>query len=222
MQLVRDEDQPATVVGELAQRGEQIVDLGRGQHRGRLVEHEHLGVAVQRLEDLGALALADGELPDVRVRIDLQAVPLGHLGEALLDRVHVGEAHPAAQPSATFSATVSVGTSMKCWWIMPMPWRIASVGDVIVTSWPLRKMVPSSGWYNPYRIFIRVLLPAPFSPEEGVHLTRQHRQVDAVVGDDAGEPLGDAAHLQHRCHRRFTRCGCCRVGLHHVLLFTIE
>ncbi len=47
---------------------------------------------------------------------------------------------------------------------MPMPCPIASAGVEKVISEPLTLMVPSSGFCTPYRIFISVDLPAPFSP----------------------------------------------------------
>ena len=53
---------------------------------------------------------------------------------------------------------------MKCWKTIPMPWAIASAGVAKETSEPLTLMVPSSGFCTPYRIFISVDLPAPFSP----------------------------------------------------------
>ena len=53
---------------------------------------------------------------------------------------------------------------MKCWWTIPMPWSNASFGERKRTSDPLIRMRPSSGWYSPIRMFISVVLPAPFSP----------------------------------------------------------
>ena len=53
---------------------------------------------------------------------------------------------------------------MKCWNTMPMPSAMASVGEPNETSLPLTVSVPSSGFCTPYRIFISVDLPAPFSP----------------------------------------------------------
>ncbi len=47
---------------------------------------------------------------------------------------------------------------------MPMPSLIASAGELIVAGTPSTSMVPSSGFWTPYRIFISVDLPAPFSP----------------------------------------------------------
>ena len=44
---------------QLAQHAEQLLRLLRRQHRGRLVEDQHLRVAVERLQDLDALLLAD-------------------------------------------------------------------------------------------------------------------------------------------------------------------
>ena len=55
----------------------------------------------------------------------------------------------SASPSATFSATLSVGTSMKCWWIMASPTRIASLGRVMFAGSPARSTCPSSWLYSP-------------------------------------------------------------------------
>ncbi len=67
-------------------------------------------------------------------------------------------------PSTTFSSTVRLSASMKCWKTMPTPAAIASAGDPRVTASPLISIVPESGRWTPYRIFMRVDLPAPFSP----------------------------------------------------------
>src|SRR4051812_6073342 len=45
-----------------------------------------------------------------------------------------------------------------------MPRCSASEGEEIRTSSPAMRIVPESGWYIPDRMFINVVLPAPFSP----------------------------------------------------------
>ena len=67
-------------------------------------------------------------------------------------------------PSTTFSATVSVGTSMKCWCTIPTPAAIAARVSHPVTSRPCTCTVPASGACPPASTRISVLLPAPFSP----------------------------------------------------------
>ena len=52
-------------------------------------------------------------------------------------------------PSTTFSRTVRLSASMKCWNTMPMPALIASVGLRRVSVWPFTAMVPSSGCCTP-------------------------------------------------------------------------
>ena len=74
------------------------------------------------------------------------------------------EKSPDSMPSVTFSATVKTGTSMKCWCTMPMPASIASFGEPNFAGLPLIRISPSSGWVSPYRTFISVVFPAPFSP----------------------------------------------------------
>ncbi len=67
-------------------------------------------------------------------------------------------------PKITFSAIVKGGINIKCWWTIPIPKLIATLGLDILTSFPLIKIWPSSAWYNPYKMLIKVVLPAPFSP----------------------------------------------------------
>jgi hypothetical protein len=57
-----------------AQRGEQLVDLLGDQHGGGLVEDQDVGAPVEHLEDLAALLLADAEVGDERVGVDLEPV----------------------------------------------------------------------------------------------------------------------------------------------------
>src|SRR5262249_17196524 len=69
--------------------------LLRRQHRRRLVEDQDARILVQRLEDLDALLLAEGELPDARPRIDREAVTPGEIRYASLDRSRVQKECPA-------------------------------------------------------------------------------------------------------------------------------
>ena len=48
-------------------------------------------------------------------------------------------------PSATFSATVKTGTSMKCWCTMPIPAAMASPGPLNLTGSPSISTLPDVG-----------------------------------------------------------------------------
>ena len=78
-QLVGDEDDGRAARLQLREDAHELARLLRGQHRRRLVEHEHPRAAVQRAEDLDALLLPDGDVLDAGVRVDLQPVALGEL-----------------------------------------------------------------------------------------------------------------------------------------------
>ena len=54
-----------------------------------------------------------------------------------------------SRPSMMFSATVNTGTSMKCWWTMPIPCLIASLGEVMRTFSPSITISPESGCSSP-------------------------------------------------------------------------
>ena len=84
------------------------VSCGR-QHRGGLVEDQHLGVAGERLDDLDALLHADGEVLDDGVGLTWKPKRWRSL-DALAGGVEVEPAKPvASSPSMTFSATVKTG-----------------------------------------------------------------------------------------------------------------
>ena len=71
---------------------------------------------------------------------------------------------PSRVPSATFSATVRLGTSVKCWWTMPMPAATASRALRHRLRSPSTRTSPASGRSAPHSTRISVVLPAPFSP----------------------------------------------------------
>ena len=77
LQLVRDEDDRKSARRQAPQHGEQALDLAGRQHRGRLVEDEDAGAAIEHLQDLDALLLADREAVDAPVGVDREPA-LGH------------------------------------------------------------------------------------------------------------------------------------------------
>ena len=165
-ELVGDEDDRRALLLELAHDAHELVDLLRGQHRRRFVENQHLRVVGERLEDLDPLLDADGEILDEGIGVDGQVVATGQLtyqrgGGGTVEHAH---ARVCSRPSMTFSATVNTGTSMKCWWTIPIPAAMASPGVLNVTGSSSSTISPSDGSRSPYSMFISVDLPAPFSP----------------------------------------------------------
>ena len=86
VQLVRDEDDRHPVGLEVAEDLEQLERLLRREHGGRLVEDQDVGLAVERLQDLDPLLLADRDVGDQRVGVDLELELRGELADALVRR----------------------------------------------------------------------------------------------------------------------------------------
>ena len=80
---MRDEDDGEALALELGQRGEQLLDLLRHEHRGGLVEDDRARSAEQDLDDLDALAVADADVLDEGVRVDGEAVVAADLLDLL-------------------------------------------------------------------------------------------------------------------------------------------
>ena len=72
VELVRDEDDRLALGLEVAEDPEELERLLRRQYGRRLVEDEDVRVPVEGLEDLDALLLADGDVGDQRIRVDLE------------------------------------------------------------------------------------------------------------------------------------------------------
>ena len=83
VELVRDEDDRLPLRLQLGDDREELPRLLRCEDRGRLVQHEDLRPAVERLQDLDALLLRDRDVLDQRVGIDCEAVAVGKLADAL-------------------------------------------------------------------------------------------------------------------------------------------
>ena len=63
-----------------------------------------------------------------------------------------------------FSTTLRFSQSISSWYTVEMPSESAACGSPGAMGLPLKSISPSSAGYQPDRIFIRVDLPAPFSP----------------------------------------------------------
>ena len=116
--------------------------LLRRQHGGRLVEDQDARVAVERLQDLDPLLLAERELPDRapagrrRGRSCSQARrPSPRSGAARSGTTRRPAA--ACSPSTMFSATVKGSTRRKCWCTIPTPASSASRGLANSTCSPV-------------------------------------------------------------------------------------
>ena len=78
--------------------------------------------------------------------------------------------------------------------------RVQGAGDVRLC--PSTRISPSSGCSTPVMILISVDLPAPFSPEQGVHLAGEQRDRHAVERLGRPEALANVANLEDRLGRR--------------------
>ena len=123
VELVGDEDQGVALGLELAQVVEQRVDLLGHQDRGGLVEDDDLGAAVEHLEDLDPLPLADAERLDELVGVEAEAVAASEISWISAARASAPMPCSFSAPSTTFSRTVRLSASRKCWKTMPMPVR---------------------------------------------------------------------------------------------------
>ena len=210
VELVRDEDHGLALGGHRAQGREQRVRLLRREHRRRLVHDEDPRVAVERLQDLDPLLLADRELPDARARVDGEAVRLAELRDAPLDRRRVDE-----EP-ATLAAVVAEHDVLGDGERLDEPEVLVHHADAGVEGIPRRMEVHLLAVELDLALVRAVepgedvrerRLPRAVLAEQGVHLADPCLEVDVLVRDDAREPLRDPAHPHGKRRRGAGRAG---------------
>ena len=94
-----------------------------------------------------------------------------------------------------FSHTVKLSASMKCWNTMPMPWRIAAAGRAEVLLLAVDEDRALVGLVGAVQRLHQRRLAGAVLADDGVDRAAADLEVDAVVGDDAGEALDDVAQL---------------------------
>ena len=181
------------------------LDLLRGEHGRGLVEDQDPGAPVQGAQDLDALLGADRDVLDRRIGIDGETVAVRQLAHAGPGGLRSRARRPprwGSWPSTMFSATVITGTSMKCWWTIPMPSLIAAAGELDLDR-PCRRRGSRlrSGLYEAVQDRHQRRLAGAVLTEQRVDLAGTNVEVDSVVGDDRAEPLRDALQLEHRSAR---------------------
>jgi hypothetical protein len=180
--------------------------LGR-EHCGRLVHDQDPGAAIEQLQDLDALLLADRQLPDPGVGIDLQPEARRQPGDL---RVRGGR----PQPESGFrEAEQDVlghrlrGDQREVLVDHPEAGRDRlarrSERDLPAVHQDLagvRLVQPGEDVHE--RALARAVLT-----EQRMDLARAHVEVDGVVGEDAGEGLDDAVRLERRHGRSCVGAG---------------
>jgi hypothetical protein len=203
VELVRDEQDGEPLLLEVAQVVEQLVDLLRHQDGGGLVEDEDPGAAVEDLEDLHPLPLADPEVLDQGVRVDLEPVGLGDLADARLGGAEVDPAGPgrlAAEHDVLEHREV-VGQHEVL-----VHHAHAGVDRVARRVEGHLAAVDGDG------ALVRTLhavedlhqrgLAGAVLAHDRVHVTAPDDDVDVVVGDDARKSLRDPTQLDRGVGRR--------------------
>ena len=78
-----DEDNTLAFASELVHDGEQALNLDVSQRSGRLVQNQQFCTVVQCLQDFHALLCANGNVSDLGIQLNVQAITLGQLHNLL-------------------------------------------------------------------------------------------------------------------------------------------
>ena len=130
VEAMGDVDDADPVPSQRPQPGEQLVALGRGERRGRLVEDEHAHVLAEAARDQDELGRGQPKRAGAGARVDLLRVDQRRAPP--LPRGTAPRGRPCAarrrQPPrvgglarSMLLATSSSGTSVSSWWMVVMP-----------------------------------------------------------------------------------------------------
>lgn len=187
---MRDEDDGQAFGLELAQVVEERVHLLRHEHGGRLVEDEDLRAAVEDLEDLHALAVGDSEVLDQGVGAHAEAVRVRDLLDLL-----AGLGADAVELLAAENHVLQDGEVVGQHEVLVH--HADAAGDGVAGAGE-GDLLPVDGDGALVRLLHAVedlhqgRLAGAVLTDEGVDRALADGDRDVLVGDDAGETLGDA------------------------------
>ena len=199
-ELVRDEDDRLALVDERLHDGEELVDLAWGEHRGRLVEDQDVGLAEQRLDQLDALLFADRQVAHHRGGVDRQAVGTGELVDALR---HQGGVEEAAAPGHLVAEHHVLGDGEHRDQLEVLVHHPDAACDRVPGARHLDRLTTQQdlsgvGLVQPEHGVDERALAGTVLAEQAMDLARVQRQADVLVGDHPRERLGEPPHLQNR------------------------
>ena len=201
--LVADEDDALALRHQLAHDGEQALHLDIRQGGGRLVQDQQLRAVIQRLQDLGTLLLAHGDLRDQAIQLHVQAV----LGGQLLDLPAAGspvDEHPLGVLIAQNDVVEHRHGLHQHEVLMhhadAQLYRLT--GGVDTDFLPLQKNLSLGGLIQAdQNIHQRGLAGAVFT-QQRQYLAPVHGQADVLVGVKIAESLADVLHPQQLTQMR--------------------
>jgi hypothetical protein len=196
-QLVGDEDDRLALVGEALDHLEELVDLaGRQDGRG-LVEDQDRRVAEQGLEQLDPLLLAHRQVGDAGVGVDGEAEAGAQLADASPSGVQVEQ----RAPPQLLAEDHVLGHRERLHQLEVLVDHADAAGDGVgraaeAHGLPLDQQLAGVGLVEPEDHVHQRRLAGAVLAQHAVDLAAAQRQVDGVVGEDAGEALGDAPRLE--------------------------
>ena len=193
---MRDEEDGLSLCRQILHDLHELFDLLGGQHGGGLVKDQDLVVAVQHLQDLGALLHTHGDVLDDGVRVHMKAILFGQshdlfscfllLQEAVLgglnaqdDVVQDGEAFHQLEVLMHHADAKGIGVVG----VFDLHFLAVLFDDALFRLIQTEQDAHQRGFAS-----------AVF-PQQGVDLAALQLQGDVVVGDDAWEPFRDVKHL---------------------------
>ena len=193
----------------VAQRAHQAVDplgVAAAQGGGRLVQDQHPAPEVDLTGDLHEGLLGGAEGPGDRVRRDVDAEPVEG-PRRLLARPppqHPSGAggEPAQQEVLGHRQAVHQGAPLVD---DAHPRRVGAARGERGLPLPVDEDVPAVRGERAADHLDERRLAGPVHPDDGVHLARQQREVDACQRLRAAERLAHVAQLQYRRHLAFLR-----------------
>ena len=198
VQLVGDEDDRHPAGLEAAEDLEQLERLLRRQHRGRLVEDQDVGLAVERLQDLDPLLLADGQVGDQRVGVDLELEARRELADPVRGRGLV-EQDPGARRLVREHDVLGDGHHRDQHEVLvhhPDPAVDRVLRRLERDRLAVQQDLALVGLVEPVEDVHQRRLAGAVLAEQRVHLAAPQVEIDVVVRDDPRKPLRDPAELQ--------------------------
>ena len=198
-----DDDDGLSGVAHIAQHGEKLVRLLRGEHGGGLVQNEDVRPAVEHLDDLDGLLLRNGHVVDLLIGVDVEPVFVADLFDLFAGFGNVELAFKAEDDILRCGEKINELEVL----VDHTDAKVESVlgrgdGDGLVVDIDLSLIGEVDAGEH---IHQRGLAAAVFA-QQGQDLTLMQLQTDRFVRHDLSEALGDVSQFDCVCQASHPFC----------------
>ncbi|MPM17105.1 hypothetical protein SDC9_63490 [bioreactor metagenome] len=196
LELMGDQYNGLSLRAELFENFHQLINLLRSQDSRRFIENNNVCVAIQRFQNLDTLLLADGNILDQGVRVDLERVLAAQRFNPLPGAFHIEQtAFRRFHPQDDILGDGVVLHQLEVLMHHPYPQARSYIGVLDLDRLAIEQDAAAVGTVRPEQNGHQCRFSSPVLTQQCMDFLMFYLQCHLVVRHNTGKRFGDVIHL---------------------------